>query len=103
MFCLIGAPATFADEAASKPSFVLNAGVESFRWKEFSGGQRLLSETGPRLTVGIMLDHLLQGDQTNPYSAEARVYLGVVDYDGQTQDGVPAQTDVDYFGVRHRA
>ncbi|MDO8706048.1 MAG: hypothetical protein Q7J84_13990 [Sulfuricaulis sp.] len=93
---MIAAPAVFADETAS---FAVNAGVESFRWEEFSGGQRLLSETGPRLTVGFMLDHLLQGDQTNPYSAEARIYLGVVDYDGQTQAGVSARTDVDYFGV----
>ena len=97
--CMIAAPAVFADEAVPKPSFAMYAGVESFRWEEFSGGQRLLSETGPRLTVGFMLDHLLQADQTNPYSAEARVYLAVVDYDGQTQNGVPVQTDVDYFGV----
>jgi len=31
----------------------VNVGVESFRWEEFSSGQRLLSETGPRLTAGI--------------------------------------------------
>ncbi|HSD96751.1 MAG TPA: hypothetical protein VLB06_06365 [Sulfuricaulis sp.] len=96
---IVAVPAVFADEPTSKPSFALNAGVESFHWKEFNGDQRLLSETGPRLTVGFMLDHLLQGDQTNPYSVEARAYLGVIDYDGQTQTGVSAQTDVDYFGV----
>jgi len=77
IFCMIGVPAAFADEAASKPSFAVNAGVESFRWEEFSGGRRLLSETGPRLVVGFTLDRLLQGTQTNPYSAEARAYLGV--------------------------
>ena len=97
--CMIAAPAVFADEAASKPVFAVNAGLESFRWEEFSGGQRLLTETGPRLVVGLTLDHLQQGDQTNPYSAEARAYLGVIDYDGQTQSGVSAKTDVDYFGV----
>lgn len=97
--CMIAAPAVFADEAVPKPSLAMNAGVESFRWEEFSGGQRLLSETGPRLSIGFMLDHLLQADQSNPYSAEVRIYLGVVDYDGQTQTGVSARTDVDYFGV----
>ncbi|MBI3777368.1 MAG: hypothetical protein HY274_00355 [Gammaproteobacteria bacterium] len=97
--CMIAAPAVFADEVASKPSLAMNVGVESFRWEEFSGGQRLLSETGPRLAVGFTLDHLRQGDQPNPYAAEARVYLGVVDYDGQTQAGVSAKTDVDYFGA----
>lgn len=97
--CMIAAPAVSADEAISKPSFAVNAGLESFRWEEFSGGQRLLTETGPRLVVGLTLDHLLQGNQTNPYSAEARAYLGVIDYDGQTQSGVSAKTDVNYFGV----
>ena len=100
---MIAAPAVFADEVVPKPSFAVNAGVESFRWKEFSGGQRLLSESGPRLAVGLMLDHLLSAEQTNPYALEARVYLGVIDYDGQTQEGVPAQTDVDYFGVSAEA
>ena len=103
MLYMLGAPAAYADEAASKPSFTMNVGVESFRWEEFSGGQRLLSETGPRLVVGFTLDRLLQGNQTNPYSAEARAYLGVVDYDGQTQSGVSAKTDVNYFGVSAEA
>jgi hypothetical protein len=97
--CMINAPAVSADEPASKPSFALTAGVESFRWEEFDGDQRLLKETGPRLVVGFTLDNLTQGDQANPYSVEARVYLGVVDYDGQTQSGVPLTTDVNYFGV----
>jgi hypothetical protein len=95
----IAAPAVFAGELASRPSYAVNAGVESFRWEEFSGGQRLLTETGPRLVIGLTLDHLQQGNQTNPYSAEVRAYLGVIDYDGQTQSGVSAQTDVNYFGV----
>jgi len=101
--CVIAAPAVFADETASRPSYAVNAGVESFRWEEFSSGQRLLSETGPRLTVGLTLDHLQQGDQTNPYALEARAYLGVIDYDGQTQAGVSAKTDVNYFGVSAEA
>jgi hypothetical protein len=100
---MIAAPAVFADELAPKPSYAVNAGVEGFRWEEFSGGQRLLSETGPRLVVGITADHLQQGDQTNPYALEARAYLGVVDYDGQTQSGVSVKTDVDYFGVSAEA
>jgi hypothetical protein len=96
---MIAVPAASADEAASKPAFAVNAGLESFRWEEFSGGQRLLTETGPRLVVGLTLDHLQQGNQANPYSAEARAYLGVIDYDGQTQAGVAAKTDVNYFGA----
>ena len=101
--CSIAAPAVSADEPTSKPSFALNAGVESFRWEEFNGDQRLLKETGPRLVVGFTLDNLTQGNQANPYAVEARAYLGVVDYDGQTQNGVPLQTDVNYFGVNAEA
>ncbi len=102
-FCMLGVPVAHADEAAPKPSFAVNAGVESFRWEEFSGGQRLLSETGPRLAVGFTLDHLLQGNQANPYAVEARAYLGKIDYDGQTQAGVSAKTDTNYFGVSAEA
>ena len=32
------------------------------------------------------------------YNAEIRNYIGVVDYDGQTQDGVPVTTDTNYTG-----
>ena len=102
-FCIIGAAPAPADEAASKPPLTVNVGVESFRWMEFDAGQRLLRETGPRLTVGFTLDHLLHGDLARPYALEARGYLGFIDYDGQTQAGVSAQTDVDYFGVSAEA
>lgn len=100
---MIAAPAVFADEVAPKPPFTMNVGVESFRWEEFSGGRRLLSETGPRLVVGFTLDHLLQGGHANPYALEARAYLGIIDYDGQTQTGVSAKTDTDYFGASAEA
>ena len=101
--CVLGVPAAHADETLSKPSFAVNAGLEHFRWEEFSGGQRLLTETGPRLVIGITADHLQQADQVNPYLLEARAYLGVVDYDGQTQAGISAKTDVNYFGVNAEA
>ncbi len=98
-FCMLGAPIAYADEANPKPPFTVNVGVESLRWEEFSGGQHLLSETGPRLTVGFALDHLLHGDLAKPYAMEVRGCVGFIDYDGQTQAGVSAKTDTDYFGV----
>lgn len=99
IFCIISACAVYAEDTTPKAPFSVNVGLESFRWEEFSSGQRLLSETGPRLTAGVMLDYLLHGDLVNPYSAEVRGYMGFIDYDGQTQAGVSAKTDVDYFGV----
>lgn len=92
-------PLAQADDTNPGPTYSVNVGIESFRWEEFSGGQRLLRETGPRLTVGIMLDQLMYGDRTRPYAMEVRGYVGFIDYDGQTQAGVPAKTDVNYFGV----
>lgn len=98
--CLIGVPLAHAANSASPSPLALSVGVESFVWKEHSGGQRLLRESGPRLTVGLSLNHLLHGNPAMPYAVEVRGYAGVIDYDGQTQAGVPVQTDVNYLGVR---
>lgn len=100
---VIGAPAAFADETTPKAPFALSVGVESFRWTEDDAGRRLLRETGPRLTLGFTLDNLLHGDLAAPYAVEARGYVGFIDYDGQTQAGISAKTDVDYFGVSAEA
>ena len=99
MFCLIGASVAHADETTPKPPLTVNVGVESFRWTEYDASQRLLRETGPRLVVGFTLDQLLHGNLATPYAVEVRGYVGFIDYDGQTQAGVSAKTDVDYFGV----
>ena len=99
MFCMAGMPLAHAEDATPKSPFSLNVGIESFRWEEFDAGQSLLRETGPRLTVGVALDHLLHGNLATPYAAEVRGYVGFIDYDGQTQAGIPAKTDVDYFGI----
>ena len=97
--CIGSVPAAYADEASPRPALTVNVGVESFRWTEYDAGQRLLRESGPRLTVGLALDHLLHGDLAKPYAVEIRGYLGFIDYDGQTQAGISAKTDVNYFGV----
>lgn len=102
-FCMLGASVAHADEAAPKPPLTVNVGLESFRWTEYDAGQRLLEETGLRLTLGFTLDNLLQGNLASPYALEARGYVGFIDYDGQTQAGIPAKTDVNYFGVSAEA
>jgi hypothetical protein len=99
VFCLAGLPFVHADETPPAPPFTVNVGIESFRWTEHDGGQRLLRETGPRLTLGIAQDNLLHDDPARRYAAEVRGYIGFIDYDGQTQEGIPARTDVDYYGV----
>ncbi|HEX9627687.1 MAG TPA: hypothetical protein VGA00_12175 [Acidiferrobacterales bacterium] len=76
-------------------------GIESFRWQEFdSAGSRLLEETGPRLVVGASYDGFRRTQPGFVYSVAGALYLGSVDYDGQTQGGVPVMSDSDYFGLR---
>ncbi len=74
-------------------------GLENFRWEEFdigNGGSSLLTETGWR--------HVLQVNSAGAassfwdYDFTLRGYLGQVDYDGRTQDGVPVTSDTDYLG-----
>lgn len=100
LLCLvIGTPAAQADDSVTGSPLSVNVGVEHFRWSEYYGGQRLLRETGERLTVGIAIDYLMDKNQKKSYAAEIRGYAGTVDYDGQTQSGIPARTDVDYSGI----
>jgi len=79
--------------------FGAKAGWESFRWKEVDvNGKRLLEETGPRFTINAFLGNTMRPVTGFIYNVDARMYLGVVDYDGQTQDGVPAESDTYYSG-----
>ncbi|GAM09028.1 hypothetical protein OR1_01302 [Geobacter sp. OR-1] len=75
--------------------------IQYFKWEEFErDGSRLLKETGPEYGAGgeIRLD-LLKGDAgAATFAARQELFGGVVDYDGQLQDGTPHKTDVTYFG-----
>lgn len=99
MILAIGAPAAQSAEPNPGTPVSLNLGVEYFRWSEQYAGRRLLRETGPLLAVGVSVDHLMETNRDTSYAAEVRGYTGTVDYDGQTQGGVPVQTDVDYTGI----
>ena len=79
--------------------FGFKAGFESFEWEEFDdNGESLLTETGTRFVAGAFIGNTPQLDQKFIYNAEIKNYFGVVDYDGQTQDGVPVTTDTTYTG-----
>lgn len=77
--------------------------MEDFTWKEYDqDGSRLLKESGPRIGLGIV-------GRNSPRSGPGPHWIltgkfeilgGSVDYDGQTQDGIPVTTDVDYAGIR---
>jgi hypothetical protein len=74
-------------------------GLESFRWREFLNGSRLLKETGPRVRATFEWSRDVGHD---PLFVEARgsLYGGNIHYDGQTQVGTPFQTDANYFGLQ---
>lgn len=77
----------------------ISAGSESFLWQEFAdNGEQYLEETGLRHFVDIQgVNHYHPLWSTG---FAARFYSGVVDYDGQTMDGDPVITEVDYNGMR---
>lgn len=90
--------------AAAAADWSLDLGVESFRWREFDAGARLLEETGPRLRVGATWRQPLGAEQRERFQLRGALYLGNIDYDGQSQDLItgttaPFKTDADYVGV----
>jgi hypothetical protein len=78
---------------------VIEAGPEKYKWSEYgSRGEKLLQESGTLYRItGRYEDQSRQGWL---YGGGAQVYFGTVDYDGQTQSGTPARTEVDYSGFR---
>lgn len=91
-------------QAAEKPQASIQLSAQSFTWKEFdSAGRQLLEERGPRFFVGATFDNSRRQGPGMLYSVNGKIYLGNVDYDGQTQSGIPATTDVNYFGLNIEA
>lgn len=75
--------------------------IEYFTWSEFDEGERLLRETGPRLGFGARAD--IELDKQVLLRVRGDIHGGQVDYDGQTQSGIPVKTDVTYIGTRTEA
>jgi hypothetical protein len=97
-----------ASEARAATEWMLQAGIEDFRWREFEGGARLLEESGARYSLGIGLESPMSPDSLTVLSAEAKLYFGTVDYDGQacnvlTGVCVPSVSETDYDGIMAEA
>jgi len=85
---------------AASIDFGGKAGLEHFVWEEFDDdGSKLLDETGTRYALSGFLGNTLRTKKNFIYRAEARLYFGAVEYDGQTQDGVPVTSDTHYTGL----
>lgn len=72
--------------------------LESFTWKEYSAGEQILKESGPRASVGVRGTWPVQSRIR--LSARADGTFGRVDYDGATIGGEPAQDTTMYYGMR---
>lgn len=92
-------------QAAPDPSSVrtgLHLGLEHFRWEELGASpanRQLLEETGPRVTAAVTVDNLERISEGGLFAFKLRGSYGQVDYDGETQDGVPLQTESEYLAA----
>jgi len=73
------------------------AQVQSFTWKEFAKGSRLLKESGPIYGVG---GSVIFPIRQFALKARGEIFGGSVDYEGETWGGEPVQTDSNYFGFK---
>jgi hypothetical protein len=97
-----------ASEARAATEWMMQAGIEDFRWREFEGGTRLLEESGTRYSLGIGLESPMSPDSLTVFNAEGKLYFGTVDYDGQacnvlTGVCVPSASETDYDGIMAEA
>ncbi|MFH0953784.1 MAG: hypothetical protein V1873_05605 [Verrucomicrobiota bacterium] len=87
--------------ATNKPSQAvlgLYGKVESFQWKEYDDNDHeLLEESGPIFGLGGFID--IPVERSVRAEGLAELFFGSVDYDGQTQEGVPTTTTTDYAGL----
>ncbi len=91
--------------AAENATFSMAGGVEKFNWREFDSlGRELLEESGVRYTFSGNYDNLRRINSGGVFSLGARLYVGAVDYDGETQGtAIPVQSNTDYLGVQFDA
>lgn len=85
--------------STSHARVAIEAGAESFRWREADDeGRRLLTEQGPRFVLGAALGNFLHADGGPIFEIRLGGHLGEVDYDGQDNNGRFVGTASDYSG-----
>lgn len=76
-----------------RPRSDLYARVDYFTWKEFIDSYQVLEETGPLVSIG----YLREGIHTR---IRAELFVGDMNYEGETMAGVPLDSQTGYFGGR---
>jgi hypothetical protein len=93
------APPEPAGMSSPDARWSLEAGLESFRWREHDDdGQRLLTEQGPRFVYGATLGNFFHADAGMIFEMRLGGVLGEVDYDGQDNNGRYIGSVTDYSG-----
>lgn len=83
---------------AAHAGLSVGGGTEYMEWREYdSNNDKLLTESGMRVFAKAQFSHQVASGVGLAYSG--KIYSGVVDYDGQYQDGTPATSETDYNGV----
>ncbi len=87
----------FASPGKAFAEVRVTAGVERFSWGEYSGGGKLLDESGPRYALG--LTWLMEGQSGLLFGYNGRLYYNDITYNGQTSGGTFFSTKTNYQGM----
>lgn len=99
MLCSMVLPGIPAADAVTNDEYTVTIGPQDFTWKEFGDdGSRLLKESGTLFAIDFSYWREFQDHMT--VKPAAQLFSGTVDYEGHTQSGIPANTEVDYFGIK---
>ena len=95
--------APYSETGASSHTAIY-LGIQDYYWDErddpgslIGGSDQLLEENGLLFELGVTYDNEHTRKAGMIYNIDTRITAGKVDYDGQTQAGDPASTDVDYL------
>ncbi len=100
LFALLAAACNVA-AASDQQQTSIHVGVQQYDWKEFdTSGSVLDKESGPMLTIGGAFDNFRRINSGPIYDVNGQFYVGNLNYDGQTQAGVPLKTKSDYTGLQ---
>jgi len=104
LLCPVTAPPAHSAQFGGIRELSVYPFIQYFTWEEYSGGERLLKESGPQYGAGGVIKLALLEGSAGALTLSDRLefFGGVVDYDGQYQDGIPLKTDVNYFGVMNQ-
>jgi hypothetical protein len=94
--------AAVAADFSSVREFYAYPSLQYFIWEESLHGRRLLQEKGVLYSAGaaVAVDLLQTNAGVLTLHGKGELFGGVVDYDGQTQRGLPVNTEVSYVGTR---